>query len=143
MEAMVICTALGFDGKTDCIGSGDCKGAEGRMERWYSLMATVGEHPVVIVDYAHTPDALKNVASTLAELKTGSELIIVFGCGGDRDKSKRPEMAKIAETYADRSHRHLRQPRTEDPDEIIEDITGGFSGRFSYRCLHLTQGCHS
>jgi UDP-N-acetylmuramoyl-L-alanyl-D-glutamate--2,6-diaminopimelate ligase len=135
LEAMVICTALGFDGKTIASVLGECKGAEGRMER-VSINGNEGEHPVVIVDYAHTPDALKNVASTLADLKTDSQkLIIVFGCGGDRDKSKRPAMAKIAETYADEVIVTSDNPRSEDPVAIIEDITEGFSKDFSYRAI--------
>jgi UDP-N-acetylmuramoyl-L-alanyl-D-glutamate--2,6-diaminopimelate ligase len=81
----------------------------------------------VLVDYAHTDDALKNVLSTLAPL-TKNRLITVFGCGGDRDKKKRPKMAAAA---AAKSHKVIvtsDNPRTEDPAAIIEDIVAGFDG---------------
>lgn len=135
LEAMVICTALGFDGKTIASVLGECKGAEGRMER-VSINGNHHDHPVVIVDYAHTPDALKNVASTLADLKTDNQkLVIVFGCGGDRDKSKRPVMAKISEEFADEVIVTSDNPRTEDPEAIIEDIVEGFSDQFTFRSI--------
>ncbi|MEX0649121.1 MAG: UDP-N-acetylmuramoyl-L-alanyl-D-glutamate--2,6-diaminopimelate ligase [Balneolaceae bacterium] len=130
-EAMLICTALGFDGKLVAENLSRCSGAPGRMEKVTSP-EKADRQPVVIVDYAHTPDALENVASTLAELKKpGQDLVIIFGCGGDRDKSKRPEMAKIAETYGDRVVVTSDNPRTENPDEIIKDILKGFSDDFS------------
>ncbi len=135
LEAMVICTALGFDGKTVASVLGDCRGAEGRMER-VSINGNHGKHPVVIVDYAHTPDALDNVASTLTNLKTDKQkLIIVFGCGGDRDRNKRSAMAKIAETHADEVIVTSDNPRSEDPAAIIEEITEGFSKTFTYRAI--------
>jgi len=84
-----------------------------------------GQDFLVLVDYAHTDDALKNVISTLRPLTAG-RLITVFGCGGDRDKRKRPLMARAA---AEQSHQVIvtsDNPRTEDPDAIIEDILVGF-----------------
>ena len=83
------------------------------------------------VDYAHTDDALKNVLLSLAGLKQ-NRLITVFGCGGDRDKTKRPRMAKAAETYSDRIIVTSDNPRTEDPAAIIRDIETGFAGSTSY-----------
>ena len=80
----------------------------------------------VFVDYAHTDDALKNVLKTLKPLCDG-RLIVVFGCGGDRDKTKRPRMARVAEELADRIIVTNDNPRTEDPDAIIADILTGFS----------------
>ena len=97
---------------------GKLKASPGRME-------VVAQKPCVIVDYAHTPDALENVLSTLLQLKQG-RLLVVFGCGGDRDRSKRPMMGKIASQYADVAIITSDNPRTEDPAEIIEEIAAGF-----------------
>jgi UDP-N-acetylmuramoyl-L-alanyl-D-glutamate--2,6-diaminopimelate ligase len=77
--------------------------------------------PTVIVDYAHTPDALKNVLMTLQEV-TSSKIWCVFGCGGDRDKEKRPKMGMIAEKYADYVVLTSDNPRSESPRQIIQDI---------------------
>jgi len=88
----------------------------------------------VLVDYAHTDDALKNVLSTLKPLCKG-KLIAVFGCGGDRDKTKRPRMAKVAEQLADFIIVTSDNPRTENPDEIIKDIIPGFENPDSQSIL--------
>lgn len=80
---------------------------------------------IAAVDYAHTPDALENVLKTLKALKPKGDLICVFGCGGDRDKTKRPEMGAIAGNYADRIFVTSDNPRTEDPMAIIENIKAG------------------
>ncbi len=93
------------------------KALPGRME----LVALA---PCVIVDYAHTPDALDNVLSTLTQLKQG-RLWVVFGCGGDRDKTKRSMMGRIASQYADGVIITSDNPRTEDPASIIEDVAAG------------------
>ncbi len=81
----------------------------------------------VVIDYAHTPDALENVLQTLRDICPERELVCLFGCGGDRDRSKRPEMAAIAEKMADRIFVTSDNCRTEDPDAIIEEIKTGFS----------------
>ncbi len=79
-----------------------------------------------IVDYAHTPDALENVLKTIENIRTRNEqLITVVGCGGDRDKSKRPIMANIASTMSDRAIFTSDNPRSEDPVDIIEDMEKG------------------
>jgi UDP-N-acetylmuramoyl-L-alanyl-D-glutamate--2,6-diaminopimelate ligase len=93
------------------------KAAPGRME-------IVAQSPYVLVDYAHTPDALENVLSTLSQLKKGN-LWVIFGCGGDRDKSKRPIMGKAAALHADRIIVTSDNPRSEDPEQIINDIIQG------------------
>jgi UDP-N-acetylmuramoyl-L-alanyl-D-glutamate--2,6-diaminopimelate ligase len=81
-----------------------------------------------IVDYAHTPDALKNVLQTIAEFSKGNEQVItVVGCGGDRDKDKRPVMAEIATRYSDRVIFTSDNPRSEDPDEILKQMNAGVS----------------
>lgn len=81
----------------------------------------------VIIDYAHTPDAMLNVLKTLRDIEPEKELVCLFGCGGDRDKTKRPEMAKVAEDYADRIFVTSDNSRTENTEAILEDIRRGFS----------------
>jgi len=82
-----------------------------------------------IVDYAHTPDALKNVLKTINAIRTGNEKVITLvGCGGDRDKEKRPIMAAIACEMSDKIILTSDNPRTENPDEIIKDMRAGVDG---------------
>lgn len=84
------------------------------------------ENVTAIVDYAHTPDALRNVLKTIQDVRTrNEEVYTVVGCGGDRDKSKRPEMARIACKYSDRVILTSDNPRSEDPEVIIEDMRKG------------------
>ncbi len=79
-----------------------------------------------VIDYAHTPDALKNVLETIENIRKGNEkLITVIGCGGDRDKTKRPEMAKIAATQSDQTFLTSDNPRSESPETIIEEMKAG------------------
>jgi UDP-N-acetylmuramoyl-L-alanyl-D-glutamate--2,6-diaminopimelate ligase len=96
-------------------------GAPGRLQP-----VDVGQPFAVLVDYAHTDDALENVLRALRPITRG-KLRLVFGCGGDRDRTKRPRMAKVAERLADVVYVTSDNPRTEDPLRIIEDIRGGFS----------------
>ena len=91
-------------------------GVSGRMER-------VSEKPLVIVDFAHTPDGMQQILNSLKE----KELLVVFGAGGDRDKSKRPMMGRIASSYAKKVYITSDNPRNEDPDTIIADIVEGVS----------------
>lgn len=81
----------------------------------------------VIIDYAHTPDALENVLRTLRDVAPEKELVCLFGCGGDRDKTKRPEMAAVAEKFSDRIFITSDNSRTERTEDIIEDIKRGLS----------------
>lgn len=98
-------------------------GAEGRFEYIISKEKIIG-----IVDYAHTPDALENVLATIKKLRKGDEQVItVVGCGGDRDKTKRPEMAKIATALSNRAIFTSDNPRSEDPDEILKDMEAGLN----------------
>ena len=92
---------------------------------------------IAVVDYAHTPDALENVLRTLADLKPAGELICLFGCGGNRDKSKRPEMGAIAGKYADRIVVTSDNPRFEDPAEIMNDIKAGMERSVLSRSLFI------
>ena len=98
------------------------EGAEGRFD--YSLSKREGV--MGIIDYAHTPDALLNVLVTIRKLKQGNEQVItVVGCGGDRDKTKRPVMTEVACEYSDRVILTSDNPRNEDPLEIIKDMQKG------------------
>ena len=83
---------------------------------------------IAIVDYSHTPDALENVLETIKSFRTGNEQVItVVGCGGDRDKAKRPEMARIAVKYSNKVVLTSDNPRSENPDQILKDMQTGVS----------------
>jgi UDP-N-acetylmuramoyl-L-alanyl-D-glutamate--2,6-diaminopimelate ligase len=97
------------------------KGAPGRFEG-----VNAGQDFKVVVDYAHTGDALENILQGVIDLEEKGKIITVFGCGGDRDKIKRPVMAKIAEKYSDLVIVTSDNPRTENPNDIIKDIVKGF-----------------
>ena len=97
------------------------KAAPGRFQQIKSQNKVIG-----IVDYAHTPDALNNVLDTISKIRTGNEKVItVVGCGGDRDKTKRPLMAQIATKGSDQTIITSDNPRTEDPQAIIDDMLAG------------------
>jgi len=119
LAAAGLCLAVGFDAGTIAAGLSVLKTIPGRLEK-----IDAGDFSVII-DYAHTDDALKNVLSTLKPLCKG-KLRVVFGCGGDRDKTKRPRMARIAEELADFIIVTSDNPRTESPTEIINEIVAGF-----------------
>ncbi len=122
--AYLAACALGVSKNNAAAALSEVKGAEGRMER---VSVSNPKVPEVFVDYAHTPDALKNVLETLQEVaKTNQKVHVVFGCGGDRDKTKRPAMAKIAHQFADFVLVTSDNPRTENPEAIIDDIFEGF-----------------
>lgn len=97
------------------------EGPPGRMQRLGG-----GIHPLVVVDYAHTPDALEKVLTALRPHAKG-KLLCLFGCGGDRDRGKRPLMAQVVERLADGVWVTDDNPRTEEPAQIFEDIRVGFS----------------
>lgn len=100
----------------------------------------IGDGKVVgIVDYAHTPDALLNVLTTIDEVRQKSQSIItVVGCGGDRDRTKRPEMAKIAAEGSDKVVLTTDNPRSEEPDAILNDMEQGLSAQQKCRAVRIT-----
>jgi len=120
LAAATTAIALGFDLERSLHILEEIAGVAGRFEM-------VKAEPVVIVDYAHTPDGLENVLKAARDI-TPSEgkLICIFGCGGDRDATKRPKMGYIAEQYADKVIVTSDNPRTENPQQIITDILAGF-----------------
>ncbi|MCK5824464.1 MAG: UDP-N-acetylmuramoyl-L-alanyl-D-glutamate--2,6-diaminopimelate ligase [Ichthyobacteriaceae bacterium] len=93
---------------------------------------------ITVVDYAHTPDALQNVLSTIAEIRNGNEkLITVVGCGGDRDKDKRPKMARISCELSDKVIITSDNPRTEKPEEIIKDMEAGVTAEYYNKTVSI------
>jgi UDP-N-acetylmuramoyl-L-alanyl-D-glutamate--2,6-diaminopimelate ligase len=132
LQAMTICHALGVSASAMVDALERCNAPPGRLER-----VTDRDWPFsVFVDYAHTDDALRNVLSAVKPLvSNGARLIVVFGCGGDRDRTKRPRMAAAAWEFADRVIITSDNPRTEDPLAIIEQITRGVPGNRSQRTI--------
>ncbi len=120
LAAAGLCIAAGFDLETIAKGLGSLDVIPGRLEKVPNCHGFT-----VIIDYAHTDDALDKVLRTLKPLCTG-RLIVVFGCGGDRDRTKRPRMARVVEKFADRIVVTSDNPRSEEPKAIIEEITAGF-----------------
>jgi UDP-N-acetylmuramoyl-L-alanyl-D-glutamate--2,6-diaminopimelate ligase len=108
------------------------KAVPGRVEQVVlpetSANPTIKQDITVVVDYAHTPDSLENVLQAMRPF-TRSELVCVFGCGGDRDRTKRPLMGEIATRLADRVYVTSDNPRTEEPQRILEDILAGIPDR--------------
>lgn len=124
--------ALGIPNGTIGRGLANCPQVPGRMER----IEGNSSQPRVFVDYAHTPDALEKILSTLRPLSDG-RLIVVFGCGGDRDRSKRVEMGKSVAKNADIALLTSDNPRTEDPSNILRDVEKGLSSLRQYERTEL------
>ena len=121
LAAAVTAEALGFNREVIAKGLESAKGTPGRFE----LLTHSDEEPYVIVDYCHTPDGLEKILLSINELLPGARTHIVFGCGGDRDTSKRAQMGMISETHATNVYLTSDNPRSEDQMAIINDILAG------------------
>ena len=129
LAALTTAVTQGFDIQSAIKSLENVKGVAGRFE-------IVHKNPIVIVDYAHTPDGLENVLKAGREItpKNGN-LICLFGCGGDRDATKRPKMGAISERLADKVVVTSDNPRSESPDQIIADIMTGFESMNSEKVI--------
>lgn len=125
--------ALGAEPTETLVAISTLESAPGRLENLR------GPRDIsVVIDYAHTPDAMENVLKTLREIAPERQLVCIFGCGGDRDKTKRPEMAQVAEKMADRIFVTSDNVRTEKPEDIIADIRAGFTAKGLSKTITIT-----
>ena len=122
LGAVSVCCAIGLGFSETCAALCTARGVKGRLE-----IVDTGHDWTILIDYAHTPDALENVLKTLRPLTRG-RLTTLFGCGGDRDRKKRPIMGSVAAELSDFCIVTDDNPRTEDPAAIIEEIMEGFKG---------------
>ena len=125
-----ICNELGIEEKYIIKGLFDSMGAAGRLQS-----VNVRSGCTAFIDYAHTPDALEKVLISCKELLKDGRLICIFGCGGDRDKTKRPVMGKIAEKFADVVIVTDDNPRTENSKAIIDDILEGIEDKNNVKVI--------
>ena len=123
LAALALAIELGVDPALAAAVLAEVPPIEGRFQR---VAGSGGGKPTVVVDYAHTPDGLEKVLRTAAEIAPG-RVVVVFGCGGDRDRTKRPKMAAIAEQWARTIVVTSDNPRSEDPARIIDEILAGFT----------------
>src|SRR5205085_4662902 len=122
MAALAAANALGINVRDAVLSLARSPQVPGRLE-----MVPAKRQFQIFVDYAHTPDALLNVLKTLRELGP-RKLIVVFGCGGDRDRQKRPLMGQVVDQNTDYAIITSDNPRKEDPDKIIAEVERGFRG---------------
>lgn len=135
LTVYAIADLLGVDSLESLKFLSQLQPVHGRFEHFISA----GDEVSVIVDYAHTPDALKNVLETINSIRTKNEnLITVVGCGGNRDKTKRPKMGKIASELSDQVIFTSDNPRFEDPRRIIEEIEEGVEAHNLQKVLNIT-----
>ena len=126
--------SLGADKQETLRVMSELSGAEGRFD----YIVSPKDRVIAIVDYAHTPDALLNVLATIRKLRKGFEQVItVVGCGGDRDKTKRPVMATVACEHSDRVIFTSDNPRSEDPDQIIADMEAGLNASYKRKYISI------
>ncbi len=119
--AAALCSGVSIENAIASIAG--IKGVAGRFE-----LVDQGQDFTVIVDYAHTPDSLENVLKTIKEFAQ-NKISVVVGCGGDRDRTKRPIMAKVACEYSERPIFTSDNPRSEDPEKILKDMEAGVAGK--------------
>ena len=126
---------MGEDKQEVLTALSELTGAEGRFD----YLVSANDKVIAIVDYAHTPDALLNVLATIKKLRKGFEQIItVVGCGGDRDKTKRPLMAAAACEHSDRVIFTSDNPRSEAPEQIIRDMEEGLAPAYRRKYISIT-----
>lgn len=129
-----IARLLGFNSEEILVHLSQLKNVDGRFQSFITASGIS-----IIIDYAHTPDALENVLKTIAKIRTRNErLFTVVGCGGDRDKSKRPKMAKIAAEQSDFAILTSDNPRSEDPEQILKDMEVGVMPQDYKKTLKIT-----
>lgn len=124
LMAIACANALGIDNKTIFKGILETGTIKGRLEQY--------KKKNIYIDYAHTPDATKKVLTTIRDMHPNKKIIVLFGCGGDRDKSKRAEIGKICSSYADLSIITSDNSRNETPFDIVKDIVAGFGNEKNY-----------
>ena len=125
-----IARLCGLKEEETLVGLSNLRAASGRFEPHY-----LKNGATAIVDYAHTPDALNNVISTINSIRQGGRLITVVGCGGNRDKTKRPEMAAIAQNGSDILILTSDNPRYEEPNDILSDMKAGIKDSVNVFCV--------
>jgi UDP-N-acetylmuramoyl-L-alanyl-D-glutamate--2,6-diaminopimelate ligase len=126
MAAATCALAIGLPFEEVAKALSETKGVKGRAE-----IVPVDRDYTVVIDYAHTPDGLENICRTMKECAVG-RLVVLFGCGGDRDRTKRPKMGAVAAQYADLAIVTSDNPRTEEPSAIIEDVVAGMPEKANY-----------
>lgn len=119
LTVLSVAMELGISLEDACCALATAKGVKGRVE----VVPTDGNY-TILIDYAHTPDALENVLDAMRQVSDG-RLVVLFGCGGDRDRTKRPLMGRIAQDKSDLAIITSDNPRTEDPETIVQDILKG------------------
>lgn len=135
LAATAVADSLGIDFHDSLVTLSGIQGIKGRFQKVKSAASDV----TAIIDYAHTPDALKNVLETINEIKgRNSKVFTVIGCGGDRDREKRPIMAQCAVSLSDFVILTSDNPRSEDPESILDDMEKGIKEENNLKYLRIT-----
>lgn len=135
LAAYSVARILNVDAIDALVALSALKPAEGRLD----IVEEEAVNYKAIIDYAHTPDALEKVLETISEVKSSkARILTVIGCGGNRDKTKRPKMAQVSCRWSDISVFTSDNPRDEDPQDIISDMLDGLNGDEKKKCLSIT-----